>query len=671
MIVCDKCNKKLDDNAESCDNCATLLVKDEADTKEVPKKKPLLIPALLGVGLLFLVMSVSVFLFINTKSKKNADEIIEKFVYIKDNELFVSSLSDKKPINIDWDFKHKGDERDLLADLYETQNITRLSNDKKLLFYSGDTKKYSYTLYYRDISKPNKKPVMIDEGISREFPYAVSDDNIVTYIKKSDNTIYQYDIGTNKKTEIDSKIKDSLSLYMGDEGEHILYLKKDGELYFKENGKDKEKLSSDVSKIDSYMYMEEGGVSVLYLKNDKVYKKESGKEEEELIQGVEDIVRPCGEYKFYYSKNADSSTDTLMDYVEDDMKEQDEAMEMPEMNYKYPYQSEYNSKEEYQAALDAYNLAEEEYSKAKDEYEEKEKRDMLREELRREELSESAKELYYFDGKESNKISDKFIRVENGNSLLNEPVIVLIEKAGANSKKVKLSELRDTHDVYSKLGYNLSEKGERVIAVGAKTFNVEKEGATSFRVSSKGDTVYFMADIDEGEKTGSIYEIKVKDADISTPQIYDTEVYSEYLSLYDSELMYFKNCTDNPNRRSGDYEANLGTLYIDKKKIDEKVYTQKVTNIMYSRGSTDIMYYTYYDIRKNEGELKAYDGNETKSIKEAVYDFIKLEDGSILYLCDYDSEEQKGKLKLYKDGENKDIDEEVTAILKSPYRFRY
>ena len=325
MIVCDKCNKELDDNAEFCDNCATLLVKDEADTKEVPRKKPLLIPALLGVGLLFLVMSVSVFLFINTKSKKNADEIIEKFVYIKDNELFISSLSNKKPINIDWDFKYKGDEEGFLADLYETQNITRLSNDKKLLFYSGDTKKHSYTLYYRDISKPNKKPVMIDEGISREFPYAVSDDNIVTYIKKSDNTIYQYDIGTNKKTEIDSKIKDSLSLYMGDEGEHILYLKKDGELYFKENGKDKEKLSSDVSKIDSYMYMEEGGVSVLYLKNDKVYKKEAGKEEEELIQGVEDIVRPCGEYKFYYSKNADSSTDTLMDYVEDDMKEQDEA----------------------------------------------------------------------------------------------------------------------------------------------------------------------------------------------------------------------------------------------------------------------------------------------------------------------------------------------------------
>ena len=189
MIVCDKCNKKLDDNAESCDNCATLLVKDEVDTKEVTKKKSLFIPALLGVGFLFLVMSVSVFLFVNIKSKKNADESIEKFVYIKDNELFISSLSNKKPINIDWDFKHKGDEEGFLADLYETQNITRLSNDKKLLFYSGDTKKHSYTLYYRDISKPNKKPVMIDEGISREFPYAVSDDNIVTYIKKSDNTI--------------------------------------------------------------------------------------------------------------------------------------------------------------------------------------------------------------------------------------------------------------------------------------------------------------------------------------------------------------------------------------------------------------------------------------------------------------------------------------------------
>ena len=93
MMVCDKCNKELDDNAEFCDNCATLLVKDEVDTKEVTKKKSLFIPALLGVGFLFLVMSVSVFLFVNTKSKKNADESIEKFVYIKDNELFVSSFA--------------------------------------------------------------------------------------------------------------------------------------------------------------------------------------------------------------------------------------------------------------------------------------------------------------------------------------------------------------------------------------------------------------------------------------------------------------------------------------------------------------------------------------------------------------------------------------------------
>lgn len=81
MIVCDKCNKKLDDNAESCDNCATLLVKDEVDTKEVTKKKSLFIPALLGVGFLFLVMSVSVFLFVNIKSKKMLMKLL-KSLYI-------------------------------------------------------------------------------------------------------------------------------------------------------------------------------------------------------------------------------------------------------------------------------------------------------------------------------------------------------------------------------------------------------------------------------------------------------------------------------------------------------------------------------------------------------------------------------------------------------------
>ena len=160
---------------------------------------------------------------------------------------------------------------------------------------------------------------------------------------------------------------------MNDAGGQILYLKEDGELYFKDKGKDKEKLSSGVFEIDSYMYMEDKGYSVLYLKDDKVYKKEAGKEEVELSQDVGGIVRPGGEDKFYYTKDIDSSADTLMDYVEDDMKEQDEAMEKPYISLKYPYQSEYSSKEEYQAALDAYNLAKEEYSKAEDEYEEQEK----------------------------------------------------------------------------------------------------------------------------------------------------------------------------------------------------------------------------------------------------------------------------------------------------------
>ena len=135
--------------------------------------------------------------------------------------------------------------------------------------------------------------------------------------------------------------------------------------------------------------------------------------------------------------------------------------------------------------------------------------------------------------------------------------------------------------------------------------------------------------------------------------------------------MYFKNTTDNPNRRSGDYEANLGTLYIDKNKIDEKVYTREMAYNILNSGSKDILYYyTYYDIDKSEGELKVYDGNQPKSVKEAVHDFVKLEDDSVLYLRDYNNDKHKGTLSLYKDGESKDIDEEVMMIIKNAYIMR-
>lgn len=671
MSLCSKCNKEIDDNTELCDDCSKAVIESEADKKEVSKKKSLLTSVLIGVGTLILAVIASVFFLVNKKQEKTDGKSIKNFAYIKDNKLFISNLSNKKPINIDWNIENKYEEEDSPSRIYGIEGIIRFSKDERLIFYPYETKETTYTLYYKDISKPNKKPVMIDEGISKEFHYSVSDDNVVTYVKKSGNTIYQYDVEKNKKEKIDSKIKDSISLYMNDAGGQILYLKEDGELYFKEKGKDKEKLSSGVFEIDSYMYMEGKGYSVLYLKDDKVYKKEVDKEEVELSQEVGGIVRPGDEDKFYYTKNIDSSADTLMDYVEDDMKEQDEAMEKPYISLNYPYQSEYSSKEEYQAALDAYNLAKEEYSKAEDEYEEKEKRDMLRQELSMETLPQSGKELYYFDKKESHKLSDKFIRIESESSVLDEPVMVIIQKADEDSKKVKLSELRDKYDAYNKLGYDLSEKGERVIVVGSKIFNVEKEGATSFRVSSNGDTIYFMADIDEGEKTGIIYEIKVKDGSISTPQVYDEEVYSEYLSIYDDKLMYFKNTTDNPNRRSGDYEANLGTLYIDKNKIDEKVYTREMAYNILNSGSKDILYYyTYYDITKSEGELKVYDGNQPKSVKEAVHDFVKLEDDSVLYLRDYNNDKHKGTLSLYKDGESKDIDEEVMMIIKNAYIIR-
>ena len=189
MSLCSKCNKEIDDNTELCDDCSKAVIESEADKKEVSKKKSSLTSVLIGVGALALAVIASVFFLVNKKQEKTDGKSIKNFAYIKDNKLFISNLSNKKPINIDWNIENKYEEEDSPSRIYGIEGIIRFSKDERLIFYPYETKETTYTLYYKDISKPNKKPVMIDDGISKEFHYSVSDDNVVTYVKKSVNNI--------------------------------------------------------------------------------------------------------------------------------------------------------------------------------------------------------------------------------------------------------------------------------------------------------------------------------------------------------------------------------------------------------------------------------------------------------------------------------------------------
>lgn len=707
MNVCSKCNKELQDDAQFCDNCGTPITKTEvnagsneastnekvnaesnetsanekvnegsnetstnekvneesneasakakvnAENNQAPKKKSLLIPILIGVGVLVLLLIVAAVAFImksgGVGSKKKG---VPRALYVKDRQLYVSDLSKKAPLELTSNLASGYDNSEILeyTNYYMNYSI-HFSKNGNIIFYPDKFDGESYTLYCKDITKPKKDAIKIDSGVSAVFPYYVSsDNNIITYVKSSENSIFQYDMKKKEKKKIDSGLRDFIDFYVEDGGKQILYVKGDGDLYLKKAGKDKEKIDSDIKEIVDFEYKDKKAVGVIYIKDSKLYKKIDGKEKEKILSDVDDVVSRFKGGSFYYVKEGKEGATVLMDYVEDDMKEQDESIEDPGAEPEYPSWFSYSTTEEYQKALEDYNTAHDEYIKARDKYQEKVERDSLREELKKEKVSKSTKELYYYDGKEGKKISDNFVSFIS--RAYTNPVIAFYVDEEEEVEKVKLSEIEYTYDVYDHIGGDFSKSsGKMAIAVGDEVSNTEQEDVDAVEMSKAGDLVYFVADINEAKEKGDLYEIKIKNNKVSDATLYDEDVYSGDLSMYeDGQILYFK-----------DFKDSEGSLYINKKEIDEDVYVRKVRSNYYNNNK-EILYYKDYNQNKEKGSLMIYNGKKSKLIEEDVHDFDMLDDGSILYLYDYSNSKYKGELKHYKNGKNKKIDEDVIAI---------
>ena len=718
MNVCSKCNKELQDDAQFCDNCGTPITKTEvnagsneastnekvnagsneasteakvnaedneastnekvnaesnetstnakvnegsneasakakvnAENNQAPQKKSLLIPILIGAGVLVLLLIVAAAAFMmKSGSSDSKNKGVARALYVKDRQLYVSDLSNKAPLELTSNLASGQDNSEIIeyTNYYMNYSI-HFSKNGNTIFYPDKFDGESYTLYCKDITKPKKEAIKIDSGVSGEFPYYVSsDNNTITYVKRNDNTIYQYDMKKKEKTKIDSGLRDFIDFYAEDGGKQILYIKEDGDLYLKKAGKDKEKIDSDVKEIVDFEYKDKKAVGAIYIKDGKLYKKVEGKEKEKIVSDVDDVVSRFKGESFYYVTEGKGSSTVLMDYVEDDMKEQDEDIQEPGAEPEYPSWFSYSTTEEYQKALEDYNTAHDEYIKARDKYQEKVERDSLREELEKEKVSKSTKELYYYDGKEGKKISDNFVSLIS--RAYTNPVIAFYVDEEEEVEKVKLSEIEYTYDVYEHIEGGFSKSsGKMAIAVGDEVSNTEQEDVDVAEISKAGDLVYFVADINEAKEKGDLYEIKIKNNKVSEASLYDEDVYSGDLSMYeDGQILYFK-----------DFKDSEGSLYINKKEIDEDVY---IYGVRWNYSNKEILYYKDYNQSKEKGSLMIYNGKKSKLIEEDVHDFDILYDGSILYLYDYSTGKYKGELKHYKNGKNKKIDEDVTAI---------
>lgn len=236
--------------------------------------------------------------------------------------------------------------------------------------------------------------------------------------------------------------------------------------------------------------------------------------------------------------------------------------------------------------------------------------------------------LWYYDGKEGEKITDKFQRYMACGA---ESAVIAYAMSDDDNKKVYC------------------------VAVKKNVTEVEQEDVDSFLIDQEGKYAYFVAELDSKGEAGELYKMTISGGKASSKaEKVDDEVCTSYLRLTESDqILYFK-----------DYSGNKGELYCDKKKIDTDVHGASVT---FCTKSKQVVYLGDYDTNKEKGTLKiaGTKSGKPKKIADDIYAdlFTVAPDGSVLYLNDYSTKSYKGELYLFK-GKATKLDDEVSAIIK-------
>lgn len=742
MIICPKCSKELSDGTKFCDGCGAKLpetvecnecekeasaevttcqecetstveasaveapaeveaetqseTQPEAQPKAQPKAIPEVIkklpPNLIKFGVIGVAIIAILIFIISAISGGSGKSKNNYALYIKDSEIYYNNLKkNKDPLQLT---TRLVDNDNAVGNSYLARSASSLgiqicmSQDGKYIFFPDKVDGSDINLYYRKVDKPKEEAVKIDSGITS---YTVNTSaTLVTYRK--DGNLYQYNIKKDSKDKIASDVGD---YRISENGKKIIYINSEDNLYLKNGSKEKEKIASEVSDLK---YVSEDFNTIYYTKDDSLYKRVKSNEPVKIASDIYSVINIYDSGEIYYLTNKDEKI-SLINYVTDDMKEQDASIikpEYPEYNSpeypeypdapEYPSWNDYETDEEYYAASDAYyeayeeweeecdriredyndacekydedyELLVDEYNVAYDKYREKASRDDLREDLEERTLSRSGYSLCYYNGKEEVVITDAFDGYSYDYTYAYDvPVISYEAYSQSNLKKVKLSEVDSVYDIEDMVEDALYSSTERYIAIKNNATVLEQEkDITNLRINSKGTVAYYIDDVPNDKSHGTLYRIKISKNKIGKAEVYDNDVYSGYSYFVDEdEFMYFK-----------DVKSGKGELYIDKDKVDYDV--ELYSTIEYDSDLNRLLYYTDWNDEKDLGTLKAYNGKKSVKISDDVHDFTVTPDGRVLYLYDYSVKNYRGELFEWSKNKAKKLDEDVVAILDIIY----
>lgn len=586
--------------------------------------------------------------------------VLSRKEYLDTNNVLYSSKSGLSMYSSQTDQKEKMLDNTLSVwdnySMYWAQNQTmrqpvQYTMDKKYMFFLGNSyvnlgevnEEYrGYSLYYRE-NLFGAKPILLAENVTS---FVVSKENEVFYLKEDKQQLCKYDFQSEEimvEHVTSFQVDDSMtrfSYWTEEEGLYVQDLKQEKQPTLMLKGYCYYQLSKDYTQMVSW---DVEGTKELYMMKDL-------KEKELIATKVQSVhtVERNGKLEVYYTVG-DSASYTSYDLIEDVLLEQDLVMTEPTPE-KY---SDGEQNEQYQ--ID------------KKEYEKKQRRDVLRNALKSDNLSEKPNELYYYKEGNTRKLHDQVLRVEGNYYTYNQYAEVPCMITTQNTNNIK-----------------------KIRFTGEETYGELSDAVSSYYFEKYFDIIENYACIPDEE--GNMEFLKVGNLQY-TPAVFDLEnqcVYSSEVLIdqdkfkmnlvktsYNSDAFgETRECfsTNGMFSLSGLINGYLvvseelvdgnSTYYLwneTKGKIDLGTYSGRDCSIFESpEGSA-----TYFI--KNSGRNKKLYGLDSDGtellIAENVYSFYIMSDKEVFLITDYEEMTGHGTLRMYNGSEELlTIEEEVTEI---------
>ncbi len=594
LSVCAYCAAPRDPNSAFCLNCGasfeTLAVPTEEEAKKGKKKKqkkekkPLsrgkkaLLITTVSLGLVAVILA-GVFLIPLLFAKPKINSVL----YIKDGELYFSSLKKVAPYRVTDDFSEKHEEYG-----YTLYGSAVLSEDGKCLFYYDDVAQdfleKGHTLYWCETGDKNAER---EEIASEVLSFHVnSSADRVTYLAGEERTLYRWDF--DEAQEIADKIK---TFRATSDGSTLLYLTEENELYRKTGEEDAEKLAEEVESI-----------WCLYDSGEAYY-----------------TVRETRSFPLHA-------------YVTDDKKEEDAALVCPTEPTR-PHYNNYPTAAEYEAAYQAWLKEQQTYDEQLPLWEEKVARDLWRETLATEEYVAETETLCFFDGEESRTVAENVLHAPD--TAAKSPVIALAAYYSAEVSMPALSELSSVEEIYRKIEECEFSKTKIFIAA-CDSLKKISDDYTIVSIDASGTRFCFIGE----ERKLFVGEI-ANGTEISDPERIDKDV--AHACCCNGRVVYLKNSGEDGGDLYLDEERidrnvalfsyqmsedgglyyikgmdkeGAGTLCRYKNGKSEKL--AKDVHDWYLAPSGELVYLANYDTEDEEGTLYLYKEKEPVRIDRGV-----------------------------------------------------